>query len=83
LRPRRSLRVYRELWNAVMIMISASSEAHLQQWPADVVLRPDLAADLDMLIGFDRSREAIAAGEAAAEAALDQILALVNTKIAG
>jgi NTE family protein len=83
LQPRRALRVYRELWNAVMIMISASSEAHLQQWPADVVLRPDLAPDLDMLIGFDRSREAIAAGEAAAEAALDQILALVNTPIAG
>jgi len=48
-----------------------------------VVLRPDLAPDLDMLIGFDRSREAIAAGEAAAEAALDRILALVNTKIGG
>jgi hypothetical protein len=36
-----------------------------------------------MLIGFDRSREAIAAGEAAAAAALDRILALVNTKIDG
>jgi len=83
LQPRRALRVYRELWNAVMIMISASTEAHMQQWPADVVLRPDLAPDLDMLIGFDRSREAIAAGEAAAEAALDRILALVNTKIGG
>jgi NTE family protein len=81
LQPRRALRVYRELWNAVMIMISASSEAHLQQWPADVVIRPDLAPDLDMLIGFDRSQEAIAAGEAAAEAALDQILALVRTKV--
>jgi NTE family protein len=81
LQPRRALRVYRELWNAVMIMISASTEAHLQQWPADVVIRPDLAPDLDMLIGFDRSQEAIAAGEAAAEASLEQILALVGTKI--
>ncbi|HSN75753.1 MAG TPA: hypothetical protein VL334_11800, partial [Anaerolineae bacterium] len=65
----------------VMIMISASTEAHMQQWPADVVIRPDLAPDLDMLIGFDRSQEAIAAGEAAAEAALDQILTLVRTKV--
>ena len=83
LQPRRSLCAYRELWNAVTIMISASTEAHVQQWPPDVLLRPQLAPDMDMLFSFDRSREAIDAGEAAAEAALDQILALVNTKIGG
>jgi NTE family protein len=81
LQPKRALRVYRELWNAVMIMISSTTEARLQRWPPDVLLRPQLAPDLDMLIGFDRSQEAIAAGEAAAEAALDQILALIGTKI--
>lgn len=83
LQPRRSLRVYRELWNVVMIMISTTTAAHLQQWPADVVIRPNLAPDLDILIGFDRSQEAIAAGEAAAQAALESILALVETKIPG
>ncbi len=82
LQPRRSLRAYRELWNAVTIMISAASEARLQQWPANVVIRPDLAPDLDVLFSFDRSREAIAAGEAAAAAALAEILALVNTPTA-
>lgn len=81
LQPRRTLRAYRELWHAVTIMISASTEAHLQQWPADMVLRPDLPPDLDMLFSFDRSSEAIAAGEAAAEAALDQIRTLVEPKI--
>ncbi len=79
LRPRRALRAYSELWNAVNIMISASTQAQLQQWPAEVVLRPALAPDLDILFGFDRSREAIAAGEAAAEAALEQIRALAVT----
>jgi NTE family protein len=78
LQPRRTPRTYRELWNIVTIMISASTEAHLQRWPADVVLRPDLPADMDMLLSFDRSSEAIAAGEAAAEAALEQIQSVLQ-----
>jgi NTE family protein len=78
LQPRRTPRTYRELWHIVTIMISASTEAHLQRWPADVLLRPDLPADMDMLLSFDRSSEAIAAGAAAAEAALDQIQRVVN-----
>lgn len=80
LRSRRALRTYNELWNAVNIMISASTQAHLQQWPADVLLQPELAPDLDILFGFDRSKEAIAAGEAAAEAALERIQALIVTR---
>ncbi|MBE2233620.1 MAG: patatin-like phospholipase family protein [Anaerolinea sp.] len=80
LRSRRVLRSYNELWNAVNIMISASTQAHLQQWPADVVLQPALPPDLDILFGFDRSKEAIAAGEAAAEAALERIQALIVTR---
>jgi NTE family protein len=71
--PRRALRAYRDLWHIVMIMMSAATETRLQQWPPDILLRPELAHDIDVLIGFDRQREAIAAGEAAAEAALDQI----------
>lgn len=79
LQPRRTPRTYRELWHIVTIMISAATEAHLQRWPADVLLRPDLPADMDMLLSFDRSAEAIAAGEAAAEAALEQIQRVVNS----
>lgn len=79
MQPRRTPRTYRELWHIVTIMISASTEAHLQRWPADVLLRPDLPADMDMLLSFDRSGEAIAAGEAAAEAALEQIQRVVNS----
>lgn len=78
LRPRRALRVYRELWHVVMIMISASTESHLQQWPPDVLLRPVLAPDIDVLIGFNRQRDAIAAGEAAVEESLDEILAVLG-----
>ena len=78
LQPKRALRVYRDLWHVVMIMISAATEVRLQQCPPDVLLRPPLAPDIDVLIGFNRQREAIAAGEAAAEAAMDQILAVVG-----
>lgn len=78
LQPRRVLRAYRDLWHVVMIMTSAATEAHLQLSPPDVLLRPRLALDIDVLMGFNRHRDAIAAGEAAAEAALDQIMAAVG-----
>jgi len=78
LQPKRALRVYRDLWHVVMIMISAATEARLHECPPDILLRPALASDIDVLIGFNRQREAIAAGEAAAEAAMDQILAAVG-----
>lgn len=78
LQPKRVLRAYRDLWHVVMIMTSAATETRLQQWPADVLLRPPLAPDIDVLLGFNRQRDAIAAGVAAAEAALDQILAALG-----
>ena len=78
LRPKRVLRAYRDLWHVVMIMTSAATEARLQQWPPDVLLRPPVASDIDVLLGFNRLQDAMAAGVAAAEAALDQILAAVG-----
>ncbi|MEZ4771029.1 MAG: patatin-like phospholipase family protein [Caldilineales bacterium] len=78
LRPKRVLRAYRDLWHVVIIMTSAATEARLQQWPPDVLLRPDVDSDIDVLLGFNRMADAVAAGEAAAEAALDQIMAAVR-----
>ena len=78
LQPKRVLRAYRDLWHVVMIMTSAATDARLQQWPPDVMLRPPLAPDIDVLLGFNRQQDAIAAGVAATEAALDQILAAIG-----
>ena len=78
LQPKRVLRAYRDLWHVVMIMTSAATDARLQQWPPDVMLRPPLAPDIDVLLGFNRQQDAIAAGVAATEASLDQILAAIG-----
>jgi NTE family protein len=60
------------------IMISALTRYRLQVSPADILLRPDLPAQVDLLIGVERAEEVIAAGEAAAQAALPAILALLE-----
>mgnify|MGYP003603227421 CR=1 FL=1 len=68
-------RAYRDLWHIEMIMISALTEYRLRDNPPDVLLRPELPPDMDVLVGFDRPEVAIAAGELAVEAALSQIRA--------
>ncbi len=75
LSPRFMPRAYQDLWHIEMIMISALTEYRLRDNPPDVLIRPDLPADMDVFIGFERPAVAIAAGEAAAEAALPHIRA--------
>jgi NTE family protein len=78
LHPRRMLPAYRELWHVLLVMIAAQTEIHLRETPPDVLLRPDLPKDMDVLVGFERPVEAIAAGERAAQAALPAIQALLG-----
>lgn len=75
LSPRFMPRAFQDLWHIEMIMISALTEFRLRDNPPDVLIRPDLPADMDMFVGFERPGVAIAAGELAAEAALPQIQA--------
>jgi len=56
-------------------MVSALTDFRLKLSPPDVLIRPELPADMDLFIGFHRPKVAIEAGERAAEAALPQILA--------
>lgn len=77
LHPRRMLPAYRQLWHVLLVMIAAQTERHLKDTPPDVLLQPDLPNDMDVLVGFDRPAEAVAAGERAAEAALPEIRALL------
>lgn len=75
LSPRFMPRAYQDLWHIEMIMISALTEFRLRDNPPDVLIRPELPADMDMFMGFERPGVAIAAGELAAEAALPEIRA--------
>jgi len=66
-----------ETYNIQLIMISAITEMRMKQAKPEILIRPDLPEDLGLFTGFDKTSEAIAAGEAAAEAVLSQIEGLL------
>jgi NTE family protein len=68
----------RETYHVLTIMIAAQTEHQLRDNPPDVLIRPDIPADITLLSGFHRSRELFAAGEAAAGRALPAIQALAG-----
>jgi NTE family protein len=67
----------RETYNVLMIMIAAITGERLLHAPPDLLIRPTLPPDVTLLVGFSRADEIIDAGEAAAEAALPEIRALL------
>ena len=78
LEPKGAPAAYRMLWNVQSIMISAITNTRTSCCPPDMMLRPELPHDLDLLLGFQRPAEAIEAGEQAAREALPQIRALLE-----
>lgn len=70
--------IARDLWEVVQVAISAMTARRLAESPPDVLLRPEIPLDVSLLIGFTRAEEIIAAGEAAAEAALPEIRRIVE-----
>jgi len=78
LKPSLAPRVYTDLWHVQLVMVSALTDFRLKLSPPDVLIRPELPADMDLFIGFHRPKVAIEAGERAAEAALPQILAALS-----
>ncbi len=77
LKPRGMPKAYRQLWHVELVMIAALTEFRLKAAQPDVIIRPDLPVDMDLLMSFDRPQEAIECGVRAAEAALPQIRALL------
>lgn len=65
-----------EVYNVIMIMIAALTDCRLREYPPDLLICPELPAEVTLLSGFGRAEEIIAAGESAAEEALPQIRAL-------
>jgi len=68
---------FAEIYQVLMIMIAAVTEAQLRQYPPDLLIRPALSPHVTLLSGFNRADELIAAGEAAAVAALPAIRTLL------
>jgi NTE family protein len=62
-----------EVMTTFLIMISEMTEYRLRACAPDLVLRPEISTQVSLLTGFELAEEVIAAGEAAAEAALPAI----------
>lgn len=67
----------REALHVEYIMISALTSAKLREFPPDILIRPQISPEVDLLIGFEHAEEVIAAGEAATLAAAFDILDLL------
>jgi len=67
-----------EMWRVMLISIGEMSAVKLRETKPEVLIKPKLPVYIDLLIGFEHVDEAITAGEAAAEAALPKIRALLK-----
>jgi NTE family protein len=56
--------------NAIIVMSNAIMRYRLQEYPPDVLIQPQITADIGMLTGFTHAEEVIDSGVKAAEAAL-------------
>ncbi len=63
----------RDFYIAELIMVSALTQYQLRQSPPDLLLHPILPPGISIFWGFNRVAEAIAAGEACVENALEEI----------
>jgi NTE family protein len=67
-----------DLYRAFIIMSSQNTRLQLEANPPDVLIHPDIPADITMFLGFLHVSEVIAAGELAAVQALPQIESLLK-----
>ncbi len=67
-----------DFYQTEMIMVAALTEARLHAASPEVLIRPELGAEITMLAGFAHAEAIIAAGELAARQALPQIRAAVG-----
>jgi NTE family protein len=72
-----------DLYRALIIMSSQNTRLQMVANPPDILIHPDIPADITMFLGFLQIHEVIAAGEASALQALPQIEALLERAHAG
>jgi NTE family protein len=68
-----------DLYRALIIMSSQNTRLQLLANPPDILIHPDIPADITMFLGFLQIHEVIAAGERSALQALPQIESLLET----
>lgn len=66
-----------DLYRTQMIMVSAITRFKATASPPDILIQPAIPSEIGVLLGFERIEEAIAAGQAACEAALEKIKSLL------
>lgn len=67
----------KEAFHYLYLMISAMTRLRLAECPPDVLIRPNVPQEIDILFGLERAEEIIAVGEVATEASLPHILELL------
>jgi hypothetical protein len=66
----------------VLTVITAPQQAQkLAQAHPEIIIRPDIPADVSLFSGYGRAAELVAMGEQAAEAALPQIRELLQPRL--
>jgi NTE family protein len=71
--PNGLARTFMVLDEATRLMMNVIQEAKMQQYPPDVVIRPSLPSGINVLAGYGRVSDVVAAGEAATEELLPEI----------
>ena len=70
----------RDVWQASFVTVAALTARNLERSKPEVVVRPALPADINLLVGFTRADELIAAGERAMQAALPKLRAALGLR---
>lgn len=72
-------RTFMILDEATRLMMNVIQEAKMQQYPPDVVIRPSLPRGINVLAGYGRVADVVAAGETATEGLLPEIQVLLRS----
>lgn len=78
--PPKVPRPLKELWHIEIMMISEVTRLRLQAVRPDVLIRPNLPPDMDVILGFQKLKMAMEAGVQAAECALPRLQALLESQ---
>lgn len=76
--PNGLTRTFVVLDEATRLMMRVIQEAKMQQFPPDVVVRPSLPSGINVLAGYSRVADVVAAGESATEGVLSEIRARLH-----
>ncbi len=76
--PNGLTRTFVVLDEAARLMMQVIQDVKMQQYPPDVIIRPNLPDGINFLAGYKRISDLVVAGEKAAEGALKEIQNLLN-----